>query len=175
MTEVIITGFEEINYEPPIVPVAVEAMAKAVADIFSGTWTAHAKEYQVSPNSKPWWTLDCENALASYRLLRTDENWWNFKQTVKSAKRAFFDDRISKIANSNKRPWDLMDWVKEHKNPPCEAIQFNGAPCHDMPSLWEALHSTYNSASDREVDLSVVEEVGAAPVREWLSFQVSEL
>ena len=53
--------------------------------------------------------------------------------------------RIKDISETDKRPWDLMDWVKERKNPPCEAIQYNGQPCHNLDQLWGALHGTYNA------------------------------
>ena len=65
-----------------------------------------------------------------------------------------------------------MDWVKEHKNPPCEAIQHNGQPCHNLDQLWGALHSTYNAANDRPVDLSLLDELPDEPVREWPVFSV---
>ncbi|RXW16698.1 hypothetical protein EST38_g9152 [Candolleomyces aberdarensis] len=53
------------------------------------------------------------------------ENHKVFRAAVKAAKRKFFNEHIEEIATTNKRPWDLMDWVKECKNPPCKAIQFN--------------------------------------------------
>jgi hypothetical protein len=68
-----------------------------------------------------------------------------------------------------------MAWVKERKNPPCEAIQFNGQPCHELGDLWDALHNTYNSASDREVDFTMLDELLEEPAREWPEFSELEL
>jgi len=68
-----------------------------------------------------------------------------------------------------------MEWVKGRKLPPCEAIQYNGQPCHTMPELWDALHNTYNSAADRPCNLSVLDELPDMPAREWASFSVLEL
>jgi hypothetical protein len=68
-----------------------------------------------------------------------------------------------------------MEWVKERKNPPCEAIQFNGQSCHDMDALWDALHNTYNSAADRPVDLSILNELRQEPEHEWPVFSQLEL
>jgi len=66
-----------------------------------------------------------------------------------------------------------MEWVKGRKLPPCEAIQYNGQPCHTMPELWDALHNTYNSAANRPCDLSVLDELLDLPVQ--APFSVLEL
>ncbi|KAJ2927540.1 hypothetical protein H1R20_g9555, partial [Candolleomyces eurysporus] len=68
-----------------------------------------------------------------------------------------------------------MEWVKERKNPPCEAIQFEGQPCHNLGNLWNALHSTYNAASDRPVDVSILEELPEEPECPWPKFSQLEL
>jgi hypothetical protein len=68
-----------------------------------------------------------------------------------------------------------MEWVKERKNPPCEAIQFNGQPSHDMDALWDALHNTYNSGADRPVDLSILNELHQEPERKWPELSELEL
>ncbi|RXW11212.1 hypothetical protein EST38_g14643 [Candolleomyces aberdarensis] len=103
------------------------------------------------------------------------ENHKVFRSAVKAAKREFFDDRIEEIATTNKRPWDLMDWVKERKNPPCEAIQFNGEPCHELDDLWDALHNTYNATSDGPVDTAILNELPTEPERAWPEFSLLEL
>ncbi|CAA7267877.1 unnamed protein product [Cyclocybe aegerita] len=99
----------------------------------------------------------------------------DFKKACKDAKRDFFDERIAEIATSRKHPWDLMEWVKQHKLPSCEAMCNGDQPCHDMDDLWDALHSTYNSASGREYDASVLEELPNEPVCEWADFLEHEL
>ncbi len=68
-----------------------------------------------------------------------------------------------------------MEWVKQRKNPPCEAIQHNGQPCRDLPQLWDALHGTYNSATGRVVDLTMLEPLPRRPAREWAPFPALEL
>ncbi|CAA7265605.1 unnamed protein product [Cyclocybe aegerita] len=72
---------------------------------------------------------------------------------------------IAEIATSRKRLWDLMEWVKQHKLPPCEAICNGDQPCHDMDDLWDALHGTYNLASGCKYDASVLDELPDEPVR----------
>ncbi|CAA7267765.1 unnamed protein product [Cyclocybe aegerita] len=82
---------------------------------------------------------------------------------------------LQEIATSRKRPWDLMEWVKQCKLPPCEAIRNGDQPCHDMDDLWDTLHGTYNSALDREYDASVLDELPDEPVCEWADFLEHEL
>ncbi|KAJ2921336.1 hypothetical protein H1R20_g15754, partial [Candolleomyces eurysporus] len=122
-------------------------------------------EYVVGPNSREYWNNECTKVLDEYQCGMSTENHKAFRSAVKAAKREFFDKRIEEVATTNKRPWDLMEWVKERKNPPCEAIQFEGRPCHNLGDLWDALHSTYNTASDRPVDVSLLEELPEEPER----------
>jgi len=44
---------------------------------------------------------------------------------VRIAKRVFFDNRIQEITSTNKRLWDLINWVQKHKLLFTEAIKFN--------------------------------------------------
>lgn len=41
--------------------------------------------------------------------------------------------------------------------------------------MWDALHSTYNAASDRQVDLSILDEVEQEPTRGWVNFSTTKL
>ena len=151
----------------PISPGDVDAFAQALADAFDGAWKQHRRRARIVPESKPWWSKTCQEAFNSYSSSRTKEDWSSFRRAVRAAKRDFFAERIQEVAITNMRPWDLMEWVKQRKNPPCEAIQHNGQPCHDLPQLWDALHSTYNSATGRVVDLSILDPLPRRPVREW--------
>ncbi|PPR07648.1 LOW QUALITY PROTEIN: hypothetical protein CVT26_001630, partial [Gymnopilus dilepis] len=51
-----------------------------------------------------------------------------FRKVCRRTKRTFFDSRIHEIASTNKRPWDLMNWIQQRKLPPAEAITYNGRP-----------------------------------------------
>ncbi|CAA7270904.1 unnamed protein product [Cyclocybe aegerita] len=125
--------------------------------------------------SKSWWTDECSNTFRVYQLSHSLADYNKFKKVCKDAKSDFFDEHIAEITTSHKRPWDLMEWVKQRKLPPCEAIRNGDQPCHDMDDLWDALHSTYNSASGREYDASVLDELPDEPVREWADFLEHEL
>jgi len=125
----------------------IDRVAQALADIFSSAWDKHSHKACITKRSQPWWDDECTRSLGQYKLEKSHQNWLLFWRAVKAAKRKFFDLRIDEIAGSNKRPWDLMEWVKQHKLPAWKAIQYNGQPCHQMSNLWDALHNTYNSAS----------------------------
>ena len=56
----------------------------------------------------------------------------DFKGFIKETKRSFFNNKIQEIALKNKRPWDLMNWVKKCKIPAIEALQFNGHLCIEL-------------------------------------------
>ncbi|PPQ94762.1 LOW QUALITY PROTEIN: hypothetical protein CVT25_007502, partial [Psilocybe cyanescens] len=84
---------------------------------------------------------------------------------VKNAKWVFFDSKMTEISITNKHTWDLMSWVQQCKLPPCEAIHYQGQPCHTLPQLWDALHNTYNSASDRAFDIGILNSIPDMPVQ----------
>ncbi|CAA7263236.1 unnamed protein product [Cyclocybe aegerita] len=153
----------------------LEALADAIATAFSDAWLAHSTESKPTKCSKSWWTDKCSETFGVYLLSRSLADYNKFKKACKDAKCNFFDERIAEIATSRKRPWDLMEWVKQRKLLPCEAIHNGDQPCHDMDDLWDALHGMYNSASGREYDTSVLDELPDEPVREWADFSEHEL
>ena len=134
-------------------------MAQAVADAFSTAWNKHAKCSRIAPQSKPWWDWGCDNAFNNYKADCSAVNWKKFRANTRHAKRVFFDECIKKITESNKHPWDLMNWIQQCKNLLCKAIQYNREPYHDMPQLWDNLHGTYNSASGHDCDTSILDEL----------------
>ena len=50
-------------------------------------------------------------------------------------KRVFFDNRIQEIASTNKRPCNLMNYVKKQKLPATEAIKFNRLLYNNLDNL----------------------------------------
>ena len=143
----IVKAIESLDLDEPLdTSEQIDDRAQALAEIFSKAWDNHSSKIHIVKQSKPWWNDDCTNTLAAYRDSKEPDDWKEFRKATKAAKRKFFDDKIEEVSESNKRPWDLMEWVQQRKNPPCEAIQYNGRPCTSMPSLWEALHGSYNAA-----------------------------
>ncbi|PPQ92724.1 hypothetical protein CVT25_014237, partial [Psilocybe cyanescens] len=109
------------EHAPLDTPDQIDAVAQAIADSFSAAWETCSRE--------------------AYREHGLPEDWKLYRKAVKNAKRVFFDSRITEISITNKRTWDLMSWVQQRKLPPCEAIQYQGQPCHALPQLWDALHN----------------------------------
>src|SRR5215216_3880391 len=69
-----------------------------------------------------------------------------------------------------------MDWVGPRKAPPVEAISYQGEPCNSLDQLWNALHSTFNSAMDRPVDLTILGDQWESPtIRTWTPFVYAEM
>jgi hypothetical protein len=90
-------------------------------------------------------------------------NWMAFKKAMCKAKHKHFDERINEITHTNLRLWDLMGWVSPCKTPPVEEILYQGMPCTSPDQLWNALHSTLNSALDRPTDLSILGDKWESP------------
>ena len=68
-----------------------------------------------------------------------------------------------------------MGWIQQRKLPPCEAIRYRDEPCHTLDELWGALHGTYNSASGRQFDTSVLDDLPDQPQHDWAPFAEAEL
>jgi hypothetical protein len=69
-----------------------------------------------------------------------------------------------------------MDWVGPRKTPPVKAILYQGMPCTSLDQLWNALHSTFTSALDRPIDLSVLGDKWESPsIRAWVPHPAAEL
>jgi hypothetical protein len=56
-----------------------------------------------------------------------------------------------------------------------ESISFRDEPCNTLDSLWNALHSTYNTASGHKCEMESLNEWPAFPKREWLDFTPNEV
>ncbi|KAF5376109.1 hypothetical protein D9615_007779 [Tricholomella constricta] len=154
---------------------ALEDLIAGLARACNDAWNSNAKTVKVNTRSKAWWNADCATAMRQYRQSRSPADYGALRRATKAAKRQFFDERIETIATKNKRPWDLMNWTKQRNLPTYEAIRYNEAPCNTMDDFWQALHATYNAASDRPVKVEVLEEVEQEPPREWVDFSTAEL
>jgi hypothetical protein len=153
-----------------------QAVAQAISKVFDSAWTHHAKAKQACARSKSWWDTDCNQAKASAMASDLPADWMAFKKAMCKSKCKHFDERIDEIAHTNLRPWDLMDWVSLHKTPPVKAILYQGVPCTSLDQLWNTLHSTFNSALDRPIDLSVLGDKWESPsIRAWVPYSAVEL
>ena len=142
--------------------------------IINQAWGKNAKKSKISKHSKQWWSDECKWSLDNYKSSRSLENWKKFKKTVKNVKRSFFDDKIQEIANKSRGPWELMNWIKRIKLPTIEAINHNCHPCLTFDSLWNTLHSSFNTALNRQVDLNILNKVEHKPSQGWSLFSKNE-
>ena len=94
---------------------------------------------------------------------------------VKKSKRSFFNKKIDKITNKKWSPWELMSWVKKHKLPAIEAIQYEEWPYIELEDLWNALHKSFNSAQEREVNTHFLDEIPDKPAIKWKSFSRNKI
>jgi len=62
--------------------------------LINQAWIKNAKQSRITKHSKQWWIEECSRSLNNYRMLRSLENWKNFKKVVKNTKRSFFDVKI---------------------------------------------------------------------------------
>jgi len=83
--------------------------------------------------------------------------------------------KINKIVSKECNPWELMNWVKKCKLSAVEAIQYEGHLCIKLEDLWNALHKSFNSAQEREVDIHFLDEIPDKPTAEWNVFSKNEL
>ncbi|KAJ3570517.1 hypothetical protein NP233_g4354 [Leucocoprinus birnbaumii] len=153
----------------------IEVAAHAVAEVFSGAWQHHAKEVIITNCSKSWWDDECNATIKRYHKTQNPADYMTFQQAMRAAKHKFFNEKIEEIASECQHLWDLMAWVKQHNLPACEAIAYNGKPCHSMDSLWEALHGMYNAASGWQCDLAILDQLNPSPEQDWLPFSRREM
>ena len=134
----------------------LDEVVSSWADIVSHSWSRYLKPINITKCSKSWWNDKCNQDLASYRSFKSIESWKTFQKTVKHSKREFFDLKIQEIANKRRGPWELMNWVNKKKLSAIEMIKHNGSSCLELNNLWQALHSSFNSAQFRNVNESVL-------------------
>jgi len=152
----------------------LETIVQQLASTFNETWYSQAKKKCITKHSKNWWNHACTESLNRYRNTGDIEHWREFKSNIQVAKREFFDNKIQEIAFSNKRPWDLMNWVKKKNLPTIESILHEGQPCNTLPELWHALHLLYNSAENRPINASFLNETLQADQILWPPFSKQE-
>ena len=68
-----------------------------------------------------------------------------------------------------------MNWIKKHKLPAVEAIQYEGHSYIKLEDLWNAFYKLFNSAQEREVDTYFLDEIPNKPTTEWNLFSKIKL
>ena len=69
-----------------------------------------------------------------------------------------------------------MDWIGPQKMPSMEAITFKGWPCLSSDVIWSTLHTTFDSALDRDTNVSwVFPGLVIRDKHHWLDFSLVEM
>src|SRR5271170_2518610 len=116
-------------------PDSIEEAAEAIRDAWAHAWEEHATPTRTCKRSSPWWTNECRAARDRFRSERTKANLKAFRKECRKARRLFFNARIKNVAETQGRPWDLVNWTKQRELPSHEAIEYNGTPCHTLDAL----------------------------------------
>ena len=88
----------------------LECVSQKFTTIIEDLWNKYFKFVNITKCLKAQWNKKCNRDLATYQIFRRRIDWIKYK---KSVKRVFFDNRIQEIASTNKRPWNLINWVKK--------------------------------------------------------------
>ena len=152
----------------------LERVVNWLGSIIDQAWTKNAKKSRISKHSKQWWSDDCKRSLDNYRLSRSLNNWKKFKNSVKNAKQSFFNDKIQEVANKSWGPWELTNWIKRRKLPTIETINHDNWPYLTLDSLWNTLHSSFNTVLNCCVDLNILNKIECKPSQQWSSFSRTE-
>ena len=67
-----------------------------------------------------------------------------------------------------------MNWVNKKKLPAIKTIKFNNQQCLDIGNLWNALHFTFNTALNHQVNVNILDEITDKPVISWPAFSKEE-
>jgi len=155
----LVQGMQNLDTLPIRSQANLESLVQQLAHVFKNAWNTHSKQKRITKHSKEWWNQDCTDGLNKYCESGDLKHWKEFKLVVRIVKRKFFDDKIHEIASSNKRPWDLISWVRKKSLPAIESISYENHPCNTLPNLWNALHKSYNSAENRPVNTRLLNEL----------------
>ena len=159
----VILNFKTLNTNDMDDIVKLDLVVKRIGCIIDHAWKHNTNKSRISKHSKQWWSNKCSQALNNYRNLRSLENWKNFKRVVKNVKRSYFNDKIQEITNKRKGPWELTSWINRWQLPAIKAIKHNSQPCLSPESLWDAMHSTFNTAQDHQTNIKILNEINHKP------------
>ena len=67
-----------------------------------------------------------------------------------------------------------MSWVNKYKLSTIKTIKYHDQQCLNINDLWNALHSTFNTALHCQVDIDILDEIADKPTSPWPSFSKEE-
>jgi len=87
----------------------------------------------------------------------------------------FSTPKFKKLQEKNYGPWKLMNWVKKHKLPAIEVIQYNSWPCLEFNDLQQTLHLLFNLVQNCQINLDLLEGIPNKSVTKWMLFSEEEI
>ena len=172
--EEVISSFKNFNMSNITSKEVLEHMVNKLNSIVNQVWNKNAKHSRITKHSKKWWSEEYNKTLTDYRSTRSLNNWKIFKKVVKDTKRAFFDLKIQEVAEKSHSLWELTSWINKQKLPATKAIKHEGQPCLTLENLWNALHSTFNIALHRQVNIDIFNKLSPKPITVWAPFLKEE-
>jgi len=67
-----------------------------------------------------------------------------------------------------------MNWISRCKLPAIKAIKHNDRPCLSPESLWDTLHSTFNTVLNRQTNLNILGEIEHKATSRWYPLSKEE-
>ena len=67
-----------------------------------------------------------------------------------------------------------MNWIKRRKLPAIETINHDCHPYLTLENLWNALHSSFNTMLNHQVNLNILNEVEQKPSQWWSPFSINK-
>ncbi|KAI0633446.1 hypothetical protein C8Q77DRAFT_1058110, partial [Trametes polyzona] len=113
--------------------------------------------------------------MAALRTARTPENRRAFKRAQRAACAQYYKDRIQEACSKGKHVWDMVSWTKPRALPTYKSLVHNNRPLATLEELWMAANSVYNSAAQRTVDMSFLDEMPEAEERDFPPISRQEL
>ena len=92
----------------------LECITQKFTTIVEDLQNKYSEFVNITKYSKVWQNEEYNRNLATYQISRRRIDQIKYKKSVRITKRVFFDNRIQEITSTNKRPWDLMNWVNKN-------------------------------------------------------------
>ena len=67
-----------------------------------------------------------------------------------------------------------MNWINKWKLPVIETIKYDNHSCLSLNSLWNALHSSFNTALHQQVNINILDKIRNKQVTTWALFSKEE-